>query len=160
MAKFTGKKTCQILLKKKLWHSCFPVNFAKFLTIPFLQNTSGRLLLKYGKHVFPKAYRWLLLYLSLTNLTAAQMCQCAMWMIRMWIKRTKKVLNFRYLICLILSKRVIPCQMLKPFARQMVSLKNENCSLKIVSTWSLRPLACKINQFNLCHYETVFTQLH
>ena len=34
-----------VLLKKKLWHRCFPVNFAKFLRTPFLQNTSGRLLL-------------------------------------------------------------------------------------------------------------------
>ena len=33
------------LLKKKLWHSCFPVNFAKFLRTPFLQNTPGRQLL-------------------------------------------------------------------------------------------------------------------
>ena len=33
------------LLKKKLWHRCFPVNFAKFLRKPFLQNTSGRLCL-------------------------------------------------------------------------------------------------------------------
>ena len=30
--------------KKKLWH-CFPMNFEKFLRTPFLQNTSGRLLL-------------------------------------------------------------------------------------------------------------------
>ena len=34
------------LFKKRLWHLCFPVNFAKFLGTPFLQNTSGRLLLK------------------------------------------------------------------------------------------------------------------
>ena len=33
------------LLKKSLWDSCFPVNFAKFLRTSFLQNTSGRLLL-------------------------------------------------------------------------------------------------------------------
>ena len=33
------------LLKKSLWDGCFPVNFAKFLRVPFLQNTSGRLLL-------------------------------------------------------------------------------------------------------------------
>ena len=33
------------LLKKRLWHRCFPVNFAKFLRVPFLRNTSGRLLL-------------------------------------------------------------------------------------------------------------------
>ena len=57
-AKFTGKHLCQsllfnkvaglrpaTLLKKRLWHRCFSVNFAKFLTTPFLQNTSGRLLL-------------------------------------------------------------------------------------------------------------------
>ena len=56
--KFKGKHLCQslffdklaglrpaTLLKKKLWHRCFPVNFAKFLRTPFLQNTSGRLLL-------------------------------------------------------------------------------------------------------------------
>ena len=33
------------LLKKRLWHRCFPVNFAKFLRTPFRKNTSGRLLL-------------------------------------------------------------------------------------------------------------------
>ena len=57
-AKFTGKHPCQrlffnrvgglkpaTLFKKRLWRRCFLVNFAKFLTIPFLQNTSGRLLL-------------------------------------------------------------------------------------------------------------------
>ena len=32
------------LSKKRLWHKCFTVNFAKFLRTPFLQNTSGRLL--------------------------------------------------------------------------------------------------------------------
>ena len=34
-------------IKKRLWHRCFPVNFATFLRSPFLQNTSGRLLLFY-----------------------------------------------------------------------------------------------------------------
>ena len=29
------------LLKTRLWHRCFPVNFAKFLRTPFLQNTSS-----------------------------------------------------------------------------------------------------------------------
>ena len=33
------------LLKKRLWHSCLPVNLAKFLRTPFSQNTSRRLLL-------------------------------------------------------------------------------------------------------------------
>ena len=57
-AKFRGKHLCQVLffnkvagpepatlLKKRLRHRCFPVNFAKFLRTPFSQNTSGRLLL-------------------------------------------------------------------------------------------------------------------
>ena len=55
-AKFTGKQLCQSLvfnkvacnfIKKRFWHGCFPVNFAKRLRAPFLQNTSGRLLLEY-----------------------------------------------------------------------------------------------------------------
>ena len=33
------------LLKKRHWYWYFPVNFAKFLRTPFLQNISGRLLL-------------------------------------------------------------------------------------------------------------------
>ena len=42
-SKFTGKLLCQslrpaTLFKKRLWHSCFPVNFAKFLGTPFLQK--------------------------------------------------------------------------------------------------------------------------
>ena len=51
LAKFTGKHLCQRLffnkvagcnlLKKSLWHRCFPVNFPKFLRTPFLQNSSG-----------------------------------------------------------------------------------------------------------------------
>ena len=57
-AKFTGKHLCQslffnkvaclrsaILLKTRLWHSCFPVNFEEFLGTPFLLITFGRLLL-------------------------------------------------------------------------------------------------------------------
>ena len=31
--------------KNELWYRFFPVNFAKFLRTPFLQNASGRLLL-------------------------------------------------------------------------------------------------------------------
>ena len=56
--KFIGKRLCQslffnkvagirptTLLKKRLSHMCFPLNFVKFLRTPFTQNTSGRLLL-------------------------------------------------------------------------------------------------------------------
>ena len=44
------------LLKKRLWHRCFPMIFAKFLRTTFLQNASGRLrLLKlyYFTYLFP-----------------------------------------------------------------------------------------------------------
>ena len=33
------------LFKKRRWHKCFPVNFAKFLRTSFSQNTTRRLLL-------------------------------------------------------------------------------------------------------------------
>ena len=39
------KKALGLQLWQRLWHRCFPVNFEKFLKTPFLQNTSGRLLL-------------------------------------------------------------------------------------------------------------------
>ena len=35
------------LRKKRLWQEFFPVDFAKCSRTPFLQNTSGRLLLSY-----------------------------------------------------------------------------------------------------------------
>ena len=62
--KFFGKHLCQglffnkvagpgtaTLLKKRLWHRCFPVNFAKFLRIPFSKNTSRRLLISVVFHL-------------------------------------------------------------------------------------------------------------
>ena len=45
------------LLKKSLWHRCFPVNFEQFLKTPSLQNKSGRLLLDW-KEPLPVAL-WL-----------------------------------------------------------------------------------------------------
>ena len=48
------------LLKKRLWHRCFPMNFVKFLRTPFLQNTSGRLLLHFtfGRTLIKKLMVW------------------------------------------------------------------------------------------------------
>ena len=58
-AKFTGKHLCQILFfnkvagfrpstlsKKRLWHWCFPANFAKFLRTPSFTEHLRWLLLK------------------------------------------------------------------------------------------------------------------
>ena len=68
--KFTGKHLCQslffnkiagvrpaTLLKNRLWHRCFPMNFVKFLRTPFLKE-----------HLW-----WLLLNLRLT--TSTRICQ-------------------------------------------------------------------------------------
>ena len=65
--KFTRRHLCQslifnnvaglrpaTLLKKGLWHKCFPVHFPKFPRTHFLQNTSGRLLL-YGDDLWTSA---------------------------------------------------------------------------------------------------------
>ena len=70
--KFTGKHLCQgllfnkvaglrsvTLLKNRLCHRCFPVNFAKFPRTPFSQNTSGRLLLYFWLTVPYKLMRLL-----------------------------------------------------------------------------------------------------
>ena len=68
-ATFAGKYLCQslfsnevaglrsaTLLKKRLWHSCFPVNFTKFLRTTFLQKSY------YKKHaaIYKKHFRYLL----------------------------------------------------------------------------------------------------
>ena len=45
------------LLKKRLWHRCVPVNFVKFPRAPFLQNTSGWLLL-YSYTFIMYEFRW------------------------------------------------------------------------------------------------------
>ena len=37
------------LLKKRLWHKCFPVNFEKFIRIPFLTEHLGLWLFKCSK---------------------------------------------------------------------------------------------------------------
>ena len=63
--KFTGKHLCyslffnkvaglrpETLLKKRLWHRCFPVILTKLLRKPCLQNTSRRLLLNYHFYNF------------------------------------------------------------------------------------------------------------
>ena len=50
---FIKKAEPATLLKKRLWHRCFPVNFAKFLRTPFLQNSSGRLLLALDNNAVP-----------------------------------------------------------------------------------------------------------
>ena len=37
----SGNSLATLLIKRRLWYRCFPVNFAKFLITNFLQNTLG-----------------------------------------------------------------------------------------------------------------------
>ena len=54
IATFTGKHLCQsLLLKKRLWYWCFPVNFANFLKM------NSCFFLEVKKHL-----RWLLLFID------------------------------------------------------------------------------------------------
>ena len=72
--KFTGKHLCQslifnkveglrpaTLLKKRLSHRCFPVNFAKFLKTRFfaenLWATASVLVLRLKKNIFNKLFK-------------------------------------------------------------------------------------------------------
>ena len=66
-ARVTGKYLCQslyfnkvgpaTLLKQKLRRRCFPMNYAKVLRTPFLQNTSGPLLLNIRRHFMHLTWR-------------------------------------------------------------------------------------------------------
>ena len=72
-AKFTGKYPClclraATLLKKRLWHRCFPVNFAILLRTPSFTEHLRWLLL----NVFNFSFFWhfLIRYLLLTSLSS------------------------------------------------------------------------------------------
>ena len=43
-------QACSFIFIKRLWRRCFPGPFAKFLRTPYLQDTSGRLLLRYNSN--------------------------------------------------------------------------------------------------------------
>ena len=78
-AKFTRKHLCQsfffnkvaglrpaTLLKKRLWHRYFPVNFAKFLRTPFPQNTFSTEHLQASAFIFysKEFHQWRIHFIS------------------------------------------------------------------------------------------------
>ena len=76
-AKVTGKYLCQSpffnFIKKRLWHRCLPVNFAKYSRTSFLQNTSRRLPLlrvnsvsdHYARSFYIKVFLWIIVLWTL-----------------------------------------------------------------------------------------------
>ena len=60
------------LLKKRLWHRCYPVNFAKFLRTSFLQNFSARLLSTLLTKVFFRFYFYFKFYVQREPVTFVQ----------------------------------------------------------------------------------------
>ena len=79
-ARFTGKHLCKsffysinwpaTLLKKKLWHRCFPVNLAKFVKTPFFKEYLRWLLLNCRIHWFLFfSFNWKFDSLSISKLS-------------------------------------------------------------------------------------------
>ena len=81
LEKFTGKHLCQslffnkfgelkpaILLKKRLWHRCFPVSFDKFLRTPFfLEHLWWLLLSIYTVPFIPNKFSGTFIFRSTTE---------------------------------------------------------------------------------------------
>ena len=74
----------QIIIQLRLQGRCFLVNLAKFLRIPYLQNTSEQLLLGFSIHLTVFATQWFYLFLNMFY----QGFQ--MW----WISWTLHLVNF------------------------------------------------------------------
>ena len=79
------------LLKKRLWHRCFPVNFVKFLRTPFLQNTSGWLLLFFFSQTEYQAKKsWALNILKKIDRSSHRRCSIRKGVLRNFAKLTRK----------------------------------------------------------------------
>ena len=93
------------LLKNRLWHRCFPVNFKKFLRTPFLQNTSGRLLLHFTRLMkvpFRTIFKNAIITFLLTNLLFKRI-EIKFYFLelkRPLIKCVKLILNKKLVRCL------------------------------------------------------------
>ena len=81
LAKFTGKHPCQslffnkvagltpeTLLKKRTWHRCFPVDFAKFSETPFFIEHLWWLLLKGQEDIINNNILFQFLFISFLEL--------------------------------------------------------------------------------------------
>ena len=119
--KFTGKHLCQslfynkvaglgssTLFKKRPWHRCFPLNFAEFLTTPFLIEHL-RCLFLYLRQSYKYVFWCLLLYLR----QSYKYVFCYMAFDKAYIHQTKLSL-FSVFVQIRVSLRKF-CDKMKPF---------------------------------------------
>ena len=88
--KVAGLRTAT-LVKKRPWHRCFPVNFMKFLGIPFLQNTSGRLLPTLELVVHRCCSKQMFLWIS--QISQKNTCVWSLYVIKLQAWRTENLLK-------------------------------------------------------------------
>ena len=105
-AKFTGKRLCQslffdkiagfrssVLLKKILWHRCFPVNFVKFFRTPFLTEHL-RWLLLFFKYLFvPSHTLRVTLFTSTSTLFRSSFLFLILYLGALFYKKRKREKN-------------------------------------------------------------------
>ena len=123
--------------KMRLWHWYFPVNFAKFLRKPFLQNTFGRLLLSGGRNTWNQ---FLIILIDWTS--DWYFCNC------------KKKLQWKYIYFISKNQFLFLC---KEFLVSCNALENE----KMVSWKTNNSLATQwlMHKNTTCH-SLVFFKLH
>ena len=98
--KFTGKDLCQslifnkaiglrpaTLLKQKLWRSCFPVNFAKFLRTRFYRTPLGGCFWSsnYSLFFYGDLYRRFYILLSSERKAGNLICRILIWLLLQFI---------------------------------------------------------------------------
>ena len=106
---FTEKHLCQIsfflrlasLLKKRLWHRCYPMNFVKFLRTSFSQNTSEGCFC-----IIRSSRRWCCpkqVFLEILQNSQENACAKDSFLIKLQIYRVNNFIKrFRH-ICLLLN---------------------------------------------------------
>ena len=100
-------------LQKRLWQKCFPVNFAKFLRITILQNTSSYLLLqiavegmnRYWNSILGRSFYAYNFYFALTKILKFSVkdffgnCDQIRRKLRIWSHQLKKPLTENFIFC-------------------------------------------------------------
>ena len=150
------------LLKKRLCHRCFSVNFVKFLRTSFLQNTSRWLLLQCAKIRF-----WDQFFKKTNLLGKAQkpllFCSPFFWKKKYWLQFLTsslnwcQLVNWLYILCKVIRKK-------KSAVNKWVTLmigKIIRKSIKKFITWLFGKRSCvtKSSKQGGCYYWKFSTEI-